>query len=271
MIIQPAFQRVVARTDGALLALACLLACAFPLGASRAGEPIASVNAPGEIRVLLVPRQEATLSSQLAARIESMPVASGGRFHKGDLLVRFNCEITRARLKKAEAQLKATQLTLNANRKLEKFHSISALKLAVSETDVARAQAEAALTRAQVNRCLVRAPMRGRVVKWRAKPFESVAEGQPLIEILDDSRLRLQLFVPSRWLLWLAEGTVFTVHIDETGKTYRARVVALGARVDPVSQTLEVRAEIVGRHHELLAGMSGAARFDVPEAPGHKP
>ena len=245
-------------------ALACLLAGLFlPAGVSAA-DASGHDDTPEQIRVLLVPSQEATLSSQLAARIEAMPVANGGRFRRGDMLVRFNCETTRAMLKKAEAQLKAARLTLKANRQLEKFHSISALKLAISETDVERAQAEVALTHARVNRCEVRAPMQGRVVKWLAKPYESVAKGQPLIEILDDSHLRLQLFIPSRWLLWLKDSTRFTVHIDETGKTYPARVVSLGARVDPVSQTLEVRAEIPGRYPELLAGMSGTAHFDVP-------
>jgi len=236
-----------------------------------AAETVTRDKTPEQIRVLLVPRQEATLSSQLAARIEAMPVASGGRFQKGDLLVRFNCDITEARLKKAEAQLKAAQLTLKANRELEKFHSVSTLKLVVSETDVERARAEVALMRAQVKRCFVHAPMQGRVVKWRARPYESVAEGQPLIEILDDSHLRLRLFIPSRWLLWLTGDTRFSVLIDETGKTYPARIVSLGARVDPVSQTLEVRAEIPGDRAELLAGMSGTAHFDVPEDPGRKP
>lgn len=71
----------------------------------------------------------------------------------------------------------------------------------------------------------------------------------------------MQLNVPSAWLAWLERGTAFEVNIDETRKSYAATVTELGARVDPVSQTLPVKAVINGRHEELLAGMSGVARF----------
>jgi hypothetical protein len=53
--------------------------------------------------------------------------------------------------------------------------------------------------------------------------------------------------------------------MDETGKTYQASVTRLGARVDAASQSLEIAAVIEGEHPELLAGMSGLARFDVPD------
>jgi multidrug efflux pump subunit AcrA (membrane-fusion protein) len=47
------------------------------------------------------------------------------------------------------------------------------------------------------------------------------------------------------------------LRVDETGKTYIARVARIGARVDPVSQSIKVVAVIEGRPSELMAGMSG--------------
>ena len=49
--------------------------------------------------------------------------------------------------------------------------------------------------------------------------------------------------------------------IDETGKTYSAKVTALNARVDAVAQTVELEGRIDGKPAELLAGMTGTARF----------
>jgi multidrug efflux pump subunit AcrA (membrane-fusion protein) len=92
-----------------------------------------------------------------------------------------------------------------------------------------------------------------------------VTQGQELISILDDSHLKLELYVPSKWLSWLETGTAFKVQIDETGKTYPATVTALGAKVDPVSHSVEITAEIQGSYAELLAGMSGVARFPIPQ------
>jgi hypothetical protein len=71
--------------------------------------------------------------------------------------------------------------------------------------------------------------------------------GQALLDILDDSALELEFLVPSRWLSWLQQGTEFQVRIDETGKTYPAKVQRLAARVDPVSQSIKVNAAIHGK------------------------
>ena len=71
----------------------------------------------------------------------------------------------------------------------------------------------------------------------------------------------LKLIVPSAWLSWLRAGTALRVHIEDLKADYSANIVRLGARVDPVSQTLEVSARIKGSHPELLPGMSGWAHF----------
>ena len=85
--------------------------------------------------------------------------------------------------------------------------------------------------------------------------------GVPLIEMVSDGPLKLRLNVPSRWLHALKVGTSFEVAIDETRKTYPAKVSAINARVDAVAQTVELEARIDGKPPELLAGMSGIARF----------
>jgi membrane fusion protein (multidrug efflux system) len=217
------------------------------------------------IRALLTPLVESTLSSQIAGRIEKISVQNGERFTQGDLLVEFDCTVQNAQLQKARSELLATRKRHEANLKLQEFKSIGDLDVAISAAEVDKARAEYALVKAQVDMCTIDAPFNGRVIKRIAKPYESVNQGQALIEILDDSELKVELYVPSRWLLWLKQDTEFTVRIDETGKTYPARMTSLGARVDAVSQSIEITAVISGNHPELLAGMSGEARFQVPE------
>ena len=56
-------------------------------------------------------------------------------------------------------------------------------------------------------------------------------------------------------------GQLFNVTIEETGKTYQARVVVINSRVDSVSQTIELEANMTKVYPELLAGMSGTANL----------
>jgi len=219
------------------------------------------------IRALLTPEVESTLSSQIAGRIEKINVRNGERFKQGEPLIEFDCTIQKAQLQKARSELLASRKTHEANLKLQEFKSIGDLDVAISAAEVEKARAEYALVKAQVEMCIIAAPFDGRVVKRIAKPYETVNQGEALIEILDDSELKVELYVPSKWLLWLKDDTEFTVHIDETGKTYAAHMTTLGARVDAVSQSIAITATIIGKHPELLAGMSGDARFQVPAEP----
>jgi len=76
--------------------------------------------------------------------------------------------------------------------------------------------------------------------------------------------LELEFLVPSRWLAWVKPGYAFQVRIDETGKTYPAKVQRIGARIDPVSQSIKLSAAIDGRFPELIAGMSGRVALSAP-------
>ena len=115
-----------------------------------------------------------------------------------------------------------------------------------------------------MSKCTVSAPFAGRVAEQKVREQQYVQPGQPLLEILDDSSLELEFIVPSRWLVWLKPGQAFHVAIDETGRTYPAKVQRIGARVDPVSQSVKLSAVVDGRFPELMAGMSGKVLMTPP-------
>ena len=85
-----------------------------------------------------------------------------------------------------------------------------------------------------------------------------------MLDIIDDSVLELEFLVPSHWLSWLRVGGKFEVQIDETRKSYPAKFIRIGARVDPVSQSVKVAAAIDGKFPELIAGMSGRVQVTTP-------
>lgn len=223
-----------------------------------------------EVRALLVPEREAVLASQINGRILRLPVEQGERFSQGQLLVELDCEILKAEREKARMDLEAAIETHEANLRLQEFGSASDLEVAVSSARRKRAEAEVLLAEARVKMCRIEAPFAGRMVKREANPHENVTPDQPLVEIVDDSRLKLHLLVPSDWLQWLGRGQRFLVRIDETGGEYRAEVTRLGARVNPVNQTLEVEAAFTRDYADLLAGMSGTALFTPPARTGMK-
>jgi len=116
-----------------------------------------------------------------------------------------------------------------------------------------------------VSKCSLNAPFSGRVAKTYVEPHEYVTQGKPLLEVVNTKQLEVKLIVPSRWLTWLVRGKRFSIHVDDLNRNYAARVTRLGARIDPVSQTVSLAGEIEGSPSELLPGMSGWAIFALPK------
>jgi RND family efflux transporter MFP subunit len=189
-------------------------------------------------------------------------VAEGERFKAGTLLVQFDCSMQRAQLERARAELSASEQTFKANLQLQKLNSVGKLDLELSRAAVQKSKADVSIGAALVQKCEIRAPFAGRVVEQKVREEQVVQPGQPLLEILDDTSLELEFIAPSSWLSWVAPGQPFEVRIDETAKTYSAQFTRIGARVDPVSQTVKIAGRITGQHPELMAGMSGVVQVN---------
>lgn len=223
-----------------------------------------AIDRDGRIRVQLSAQRQTTLSAEIAAKISVLNLRDGDSFERGQALVDFDCSWFAAQLNKAQATAEAARQTARVNRRLGELNAISALEIDQSEAKFKEAEAEAAAMRVTVEKCAVVAPFSGRVAKVHAEAYQYVTQGKPLLDILDSSVLEVKMLVPSRWLTWLAVGARFSIRIDDLGRSYPVRVTRLGARIDPVSQTVSLAGEIEGRRPELLPGMSGWASFPRP-------
>jgi membrane fusion protein (multidrug efflux system) len=243
-----------------------VLPAARPASAPAAQTPAAAAD-PREIRAQLAPRRYTTIAAEIGAKINRLPVREGGMFSAGQTLVLFDCALQRAQLEKAKAVLVGAEKTYQANRRLAELNSIGKVELDLSEADVIKNRAEVSATTAMLGKCSIPAPFPGRVAEQKAREQQYVQPGQALLEIIDDSVLELEFIVPSRWLAWLKPGHSFKVAIDEVGKTFPAKVQRIGARVDPVSQSVKLMATIDGKFPELVAGMSGRVTMTPPTGP----
>ena len=214
------------------------------------------------IRAQLTSYQQTVLSAELAANISKLNLREGESFSKGQLLVEFDCALLNAQMKKANAVAEVARQALKVSKRLEELHSISRLEVDQAIAKAKETEAELETMRVQVSKCSLSAPYSGRIARLHVNPYQYVTPGSPLMDIVDTGRLEVRLIAPSSWLSWLEKGSVFSIQIEELGKTYQAQVVRLGARIDPISQSLPITGEIEGDYEELLPGMSGWAIFN---------
>jgi membrane fusion protein, multidrug efflux system len=221
---------------------------------------------PTPIRGVVRPQSQATISTDLQAQVSATKFKEGDRFSKGDVLIEFDCRRTRAELDAAEAQTLEMKLALDNNVALEKYKAVGRADLEISRARVKKTEAEANGLRARLDQCRVTAPFNGRIAELAIQAHEMPAMGKPFLTIIEDQALEIELIVPSDWLRWLRTNTAFNFNVDETKASLPAHVTRIGAAVDPISQTIKVMGlfDADAAAGGILSGMSGNAEFQEP-------
>lgn len=232
--------------------------------AAPAGQPAAAAApAANEVAALILASQETTLASQMAGRLRLVGIGLGDEVKKGQRLMEFDCSEQAAQVEAAEAEYRGARETHLARLRLQALGAAGELEVTVAASASDKAKSQVEVRKAQLAYCSVHAPFSGNVARVRVKASESVNAGQPLVDLVNPEALKAQMFVPAGWVAWLRVGMPVTIHVRETGQSFNARVAKLNARVDGVSQQLEVEARIEKGQGRLLPGMVGSAAFEA--------
>lgn len=217
------------------------------------------------IRGLVRAVNQAAIATDMPARVAAIGFREAQSFRKGDVLVRFDCERLNAEHAAAAAVHREMKLTLDSNVALDRRGAVGKIEVEVSRAKVDKAAAEAAALAARVKQCTIVAPFDGRVTELAVNEHEFPQQGKPVISIVAENAFEIDIIVPSTLLKRLGPGTAFKFAVDETGQTYDATLLRVGAAVDPVSQTVKLIAAFKAGDTRILAGMSGTAAFPQTE------
>ena len=214
-----------------------------------------------EARVLVIATEQVSISSELAARVEKINFLLGDAFKKGDVLISFDCKIYEAQKEVIQSEYDSAKIQLENDKELLDMRSIGKLQYQLSVSAVNKAKAELAIATLNVDRCEVIAPYNGKVMDVYTSIFSTIEQRQPLMDIVGDGLLEAEIVVPSNWLKWLKKDHEVQIIIDETGETLDAKIISLGATVDAISQTIELKAQFNEKYESLIPGMSGIVKF----------
>ena len=214
-----------------------------------------------ESRALVVASQEAILSSELAARIENIAVKEMQRFKKGDLLIQFDCSLYEAQKDVVSANANSALIKLKSDEQMLQMRSIGKYELELSISEYEKAKSELRIAELNVKRCQIKAPFDGAVEEVVVNTFETIQPQVELMKIIQTEVLELEMVVSSEWISWLKIGHPIKVYIDEIQKEFNATISGIGANVDAVSQTIQLKGTITDTSPALLPGMSGRVVF----------
>lgn len=200
--------------------------------------------------------ESAEVTSKVSNQITAIRFQEGSYVKAGDVLVELDADEAKATLSEAEANLAESQRQLARTRDLAARQALSASALDQIEATVKANTARVEGARARLSDTAIRAGFSGRT-GFRRVSVGTVVNAGTVITTLDDSSLiKLDFTVPDTFLFALRQGLpVKASTAGLRGRTFEGKITNLDSRVDPVTRSMFVRAEIPNRDGALKPGM----------------
>jgi len=122
-------------------------------------------------------------------------------------------------------------------------------------------RADAALRQDDANNGTLVAPFDGAVMKRLVEVGEFVGPQQPVIELVDVSKLRLELEIPERASSKVQVGQSVDIEVDGTGQKLKGKIAFVSAAIDSDKRTLTAEAVIDNESGDVRAGHFARARL----------
>jgi len=203
------------------------------------------------------------VASPMAGALTNLSVARGDSVTNGQLLFQLESGSEAAALDQAAKNLVQARATLalsesefNRREKLREDHGV----VSAEELDQARAQRDAdtaqvasqqaAFDKAKwaIDQKQQFAPTNAAVQDTLYRQGEFVAAGNPVVELLPPTNLKVRFFVPQEELPQIKTGATVSVHMDGAAKDYSATVNYISTQAEytpPVIYSRETRSELV--------------------------
>jgi RND family efflux transporter MFP subunit len=209
-------------------------------------------------------RQQVTLTTRVAGVISKVLFEGGSKVEAGQALVQLSSEPEAIAVETAEAQRAQAADTVERHSQL-RDGTISRVVRAEAETALKVADAALRAARKDLERMTIRAPFAGIMGLSNLQTGDYVAVGTPIATIDDRSTLIIEFTVPEAVASSVKKGLPVRANlISRSGEVYNGTVQAVGTRIDPVSRTLIVRAEIPNTDQSLIPGSTFSISVQLP-------
>jgi len=205
-----------------------------------------------------------TLRNELPGTVRQVRLAPGQVVETGTVLVALDVSVEEAELKAQEAQAALAKTVLDRRMSLHEELATTQEEVDRAHADFDVALAQIARTKAIIARKMVRAPFRSRVGISDVHPGQYLNEGTQLTTLQGvDDALHVDFTVAQQVAAGLREDDSVDVFAADQSAPISARIVAIDARIDPITRNAMVRARIPRADHAPSPGASVRVRVPV--------
>lgn len=213
----------------------------------------------------LMPDEEVDLSFQTSGLITNIYFTEGTYVKKGQLLAKVNDAPLQAQLKKLEAQLQLAEDRVFRQSALLEKDAVSKEAYEQVKTDLASLNADIQLVKANIDLTELKAPFDG-IIGLRQVSEGAYASPSIIIATLTKiSPLKIEFGVSEKYAGVVKSGTKVAFDIEGNLNTFYATVYAVDSKIDPITNSLSVRALYPNQNGMIQPGRTANLRVRMLE------
>ncbi|AVJ56944.1 efflux transporter periplasmic adaptor subunit [Idiomarina sp. OT37-5b] len=196
------------------------------------------------------------ITAQTQDVVEKIYFESGDFVEQGQLMAELNARKEVARVQQLKFSLGEAQRQLDRLTELRRGNAASQQQLEEQQVAVNGLQAELEVAEATLAEMKIYAPFSGRVGIREVSPGALVAPGDVFTTLDDISPIKVDFSVPERYFASLAVNQeVIARNSAYPGQQFSGRISSIDSRVDPVTRSVRVRAQLPNDGDLLRPGM----------------
>jgi membrane fusion protein (multidrug efflux system) len=209
-----------------------------------------------------VANESTEITSRTLNTVTAVRFTEGQLVKKGQVLVEFDSVQARAELAAAEAALAESRSQFNRSRELFSTQALSQSQLDQLEATLKSNEARVTTAKSRVDDTIIRAPFAGRMGFRRISLGGLVSPGTVIGTLDDSSVMKLDFTIPQTYMFAVQPGLPITAQIAGVpDQSFTGKVTTLDSRVDPVTRSIVVRAELPNPKGILKPGMFMTAKI----------
>jgi membrane fusion protein (multidrug efflux system) len=200
--------------------------------------------------------EAAEVTSKTSNIVTAIRFTEGSQVKAGDVLVELDSAEARASLAEAEAALADSERQYARSRDLAASQALSASALDQLEAQLKANRARVEAARARLADTTIRAGFSGRTGFRRVSVGTVVNPGTVITTLDDTSVIKLDFTIPETYLFAVRKGLpIKASSTGVRGRTFEGAITNFDSRIDPVTRSIVVRAEIPNPDGALRPGM----------------
>jgi RND family efflux transporter MFP subunit len=207
--------------------------------------------------------QEVDLGFEVAGQLQERVVDVGDEVEAGDVMARLDCRDFQNQLTRAKAELERATAYFERVEQASRTGAVSRQEVDDARAREDQAQATLRIRQKAVDDCTMVAPFDGLVSATYVDNFTNVRKKQPVVRVLDVSRLEMIINVPEDLINYSSQVEGLSVRFDALpGVEMPARIKEIGREASQATRTFPVTIifDPTAAGVQVQPGMAGEAK-----------